>query len=490
MKKLIRRSIQLLSLGIIIIIGIVTIKTITNSSRQLNLEPIKKRDIDPLAMSRLSKSIQIPTVSKDGWVDTIAFLQLDTFLQQNYPLVDSLLEEIQIVPMSKVWKWPGKNSKLLPVLLTGHLDVVPIDPITIDQWDHPPFEGAMDDENVYGRGTMDDKVTVLGIMESVEQLLEEGYQPNRSIYFAFGHDEEIGGRNGAQKIAEYFKNENIYFEYAMDEGYLIIEEGMNGLNQPLALIGIAEKGYLSLTLTAKLKEGGHSSMPTGNSAIGILSRGINKLEKNPFPAKINGATKALFRYASPEMSFPYNALFANLWLTDGLLKRVLSGDGATSALIRTTTAPTILKAGVKDNVMPTQASVTINFRILPGETIESVIAQVKKIVDDERIKVEESGFGNPGNPSPVSSTDSLGFQLIQRSIAEVFPEAVICPALAIVMTDGRHYSEVSKDVFRFLPVMIPRSELSRIHGANERISKENYSQSIRFYRRLIENSCK
>ncbi len=486
MKKMLRRFLRLFSLGLIVLIGIVAIKTITNSSRQIPAASIEQVAIPEAAYSRLGASVTIPSVSKEGWIDTMAFQQLDTFLHQNYPLADSLLEELQVVPYSKVFKWPGKNSNLLPVLLSGHLDVVPVD--TQQQWVHPPFSGTIADDFIWGRGTMDDKVTVLGILEAVEQLLREGYQPNRSLYFAFGHDEEIGGKSGAQQIAEYFKEQGLFFEYAMDEGYLIIEEGMSGLSRPLALVGIAEKGYVSLRLTAQLEEGGHSSMPSGTTAIGLLSKAVVKLEKNPFPAQINGATKSLFEYASPEMSFPYNALFSNLWLTSGLLKNILSGDGATSALIRTTTAPTMLEAGIKDNVLPTDASVVVNFRVLPGETIESVIDQVRKIINDDRILVEESGFGNPGNPSPISPTDSLGFNLIQRSIGEVFPDAVICPALAIVMTDGRFYSGVSKGVYRFLPMMISRAELGRIHGANERVSKENYAQAIRFYRRLIENS--
>lgn len=490
MKKMLRRSLQWLSLAIIILLGVVITKTITNTSRQINVPPIEKTAIPDAALVRLSESISLPTVSKEGWVDTLAFRQLDSFLQQKFPLVDSFLEEIPITPFSKVWKWPGKNTRLSPILLCGHLDVVPIDPSTRDEWTHPPFSGQIDESYIWGRGALDDKVTVMGVLEAVEQLLEEGYQPSRSLYLAFGHDEETGGQRGAKKIADYFKQKNVSFEYAMDEGYLIIEEGMNGLSQPLALIGIAEKGYVSYTLTAQLEEGGHSSMPTGNSAIGILSEAILKLEKNPFPAKIDGATRALFDYVSPEMSFPYKVLFSNLWLTEGLIKNVLSADGATSALIRTTTAPTMLGAGVKDNVMPTRATATINFRILPGETMESVRQRIEKTVADERVIVEPSGYGNPGNPSPISPVDSLGFQFIQKSVRELFPEAVVAPALAVVMTDGRHYAQVSKGVYRFLPVMISREELSRIHGVDERISKENYRQVIRFYRRLIENSCR
>lgn len=488
MKKTLKRFFQLLSLGIILVLGIVTAKTITNSSRQLSTTPAEKIDIPQAAFNRLGEAVTIPSVSKEGWIDTLAFRQLDTFLRKSYPLVDSLLEELPVNDFSKVWKWPGKNPNLLPVLLTGHLDVVPAD--TQQQWTQPPFSGKIVDDHIWGRGTMDDKITVLGITEAVELLLQEGYQPNRTVYLAFGHDEEIGGRAGAQQIANYFKEKEIFFEYTMDEGYLIIQEGMSGLSQPLALVGIAEKGYVSLTLTARLEEGGHSSMPSGTTAIGVLSKALSKLEENPFPPKINGATKALFAYASPEMSFPYNALFSNLWLTSGLLKNILSGDAATSALIRTTTAPTILRAGIKDNVLPVEASATINFRILPGETIKSVQEQVRRIINDNRISVAESGFGNPGNPSPISSTDSLGFKLIQRSIGEVFPDAVICPALTIAMTDGRFYADVSKGVYRFLPMVIPRAQLSGIHGANERVSIENYSQAIRFYKRLIENSTK
>ncbi|MFN7116893.1 MAG: M20/M25/M40 family metallo-hydrolase, partial [Saprospiraceae bacterium] len=261
-----------------------------------------------------------------------------------------------------------------------------------------------------------------------------------------------------------------------------------GLAPPLAMVGVAEKGYVTLHLTAALDEGGHSSMPPKQTAIGILSDAITKLEANPFPARIDGAARGLLDHVGPEMPLPFKIVFANMWLTEDLLKWQFSQAPTSSALIRTTTAPTIIRAGVKDNVLPSTAEAKVNFRILPGETVETVIEQVRRTIGDGRVKVEpdKASFGE--NPSPVSATNTFGFSVIQKSIREVFPQAIVAPALVIGATDSRHYREVSDNIYRFLPVQVANADLSRIHGQNERVSIENYKNTIRFYRQLILNS--
>jgi carboxypeptidase PM20D1 len=248
----------------------------------------------------------------------------------------------------------------------------------------PPFSGDVRDGYIWGRGTLDDKVSAFGILEAVEMLLQAGYQPNRSIYIAFGHDEEVGGTNGAKEIAQFFKDQGITFEFVVDEGSIILNNALKGLQPPLAMIGIAEKGYTTVTLTAQ-GEGGHSSMPPPHTAIGILSKAICRLEDNPMPASTEGPLSLMLETLAPEMQQPYRTVFSNLWLFEGVLKRQLSAGNASNAIVRTTTAPTMLQAGIKDNVLPTTASATVNFRIRPTETVDDVLRHVRHIIADERI---------------------------------------------------------------------------------------------------------
>lgn len=487
MKGLIRLLIRLFIFGIVIVIGVMTVKTVTFTSRQIPITPVKPIAIDDTAVQRLSQAIQIPTISQSDQIDTIAFLQFDTLIQRAFPLVDSLLEKNYIHRFSPVFKWQGKNSNLPPLLLIAHLDVVPIEDST--KWEMPPFSGAVKNGFVWGRGTLDDKIAVFGLLESVERLLKEDYVPERTLYLAFGYDEEISGRNGALSIANWFEQQNIRFEYILDEGLVVLEKALPGLDPPLAMIGVAEKGYATLKLTVNLEEGGHSSMPPKETAIGVLSKAITKLETNPFPTKIDGASEGLLEYVGPEMSLPFKIIFANLWLTKGMLKWQFSQAAASNALIHTTTAPTIIQGGVKDNVLPSSAEAKINFRILPGETVETVTEQVRKTVGDERIAIMPDSASS-SDPSSVSATNTFGFLVIQKSIREVFPKTVVAPALVLGATDSRHYRAVSDHIYRFLPVQIVNEDLSRIHGKNERVSIENYKNAIRFYRQLILNSCK
>lgn len=487
MKKLLRLLFRVLLLAIVIIAGIVTIKTAGVSSRQTNIKTIPPPDVPSGAAERLAQAIRIPTISAPEQFDAATFLQLDTLIRKQYPLVDSMLERINITPLSMTFKWPGKHPDLLPVLLLGHTDVVPVETGTEKEWQADPFRGTIDDSFIWGRGSLDDKLTIFGTLESIEQLLSEGYIPGRTIYLAFGHDEETGGEKGAQKMAEWFKQQKIQFEFILDEGMLIVENAIAGLEAPAAMIGVAEKGYVSLKLTAIMEEGGHSSMPPKATAIGVLSKAIVRLQETPFPAKIDGPTAAFFDHIAPEMSLPFKIALSNRWLTEALLIGQLSKEPSPNALLRTTTAPTMISGGIKDNVLPTTASATINFRILPGETQASVAEYVRKIINDPRIEVSVI-FGH--EPSAISDTESFGYQVIQKSIQEIFADVVVAPNLVVGMTDSRHYQELSDHIYRFLPVQLTKDDLSRIHGKNERISIENYHQTIRFYRQLILNSGK
>ena len=465
-------------------------KTISFKSKQISVASIEAVPISDDVVKRLSEVVQIPTTSYEDRIDTAAFLAFQNYLDSNYILVDSLLEKDIVNDFSIVYKWPGKNPRLEPILLMGHIDVVPVEKESWSTWTNPPYSGAISQGFVWGRGTLDDKVSILGILEAIEMLLQADYQPERTVYLACGHDEEISGFNGAQAIARMFKQQGLQFEYILDEGMVLIEDALPGLSKPVALIGTAEKGYTTLKLTVQLPYGGHSSMPPAETVIGILSKAILKLQNNPFPAKIEGPIKTLFEYAGPEMNFPLNTVFANTWLTGNLLKWQLSSTNTTNALIRTTIAPTILRSGVKDNVLPTEATAKINFRIAPNETTESVLNYVKKVINDKRILVETSDVKFSSDPSPISEINSFGYRVIEKTAHEIFPDIYVAPTLVLAATDSRHYIDVSKNIYRFAPLRMKQVDTKRIHGIDERIGTEDYKNAIRFYHQLLKNSCK
>jgi carboxypeptidase PM20D1 len=341
------------------------------------------------------------------------------------------------------------------------------------KWTHPPFAGRIADGYIWGRGALDDKVSVLAIL------------PRRTIYLAFGHDEEIGGLGGAAKIAALLHARGIRLEYVLDEGGTITKGILPGVSSPVAMVGIAEKGYVSLALTVE-SSGGHSSMPPRHTAVGILSSAIHKLERNPFPAKIQGPTRALLETVGPNLAFGQRLVMANLWLFDSLVKRRLSASPLSDALIRTTTAATMFEGSVKENLLPAKARAVVNFRILPGESSRSVIHHVRNAIDDPRIRIAPLDLSI--EPSPVSDINSSGYSNLQRTIRQTFPDAIVAPWLLVAATDSRHYAGLSDNVYRFAPLQLTRQDVPRLHGTDERIPVADYKHCVKFYIQLIRNS--
>jgi carboxypeptidase PM20D1 len=333
---------------------------------------------------------------------------------------------------------------------------------------------------------LDDKSSVMAQLEAVEWLLGTGFQPERTVFLAYGQDEEVTGFRGAQTIAAALEQRKITLEYVLDEGGIIKTDGIPGLTKPVALIGIGEKGYASIELTT-VSKGGHSSMPPKQTSIGLIAEAVSKLEKNPFPARLDAGLDQMFTFIGPEMPLGQRIVFANQWLFAPLIRQIMAQSNSGNATLRTTTAPTIFQAGVKDNVLPIEATATINFRILPGETVESVTERVKEVIDDERIQVNVlKKFIS--QPSPISDPSAPGFERIQRTINGVFPETIVTPYLTLGGTDSRFYAHVCPQIYRFSPTPMNDEDTQRVHGTNERISIKDYQNMIRFYATLIKNS--
>ncbi len=470
---------------ILFLVAVLVIHTFFFSSRQQKFPAVEKINVSDSAAQNLAEAIRFKTVSydEDSLRDTSVFSSFHKFLYEKYPKVFSTFVKEDISSQSMLLRWDGTDASLKPVIFLSHQDVVPATDES-GKWTKEPFSGEVDAQFIYGRGTIDDKCGVLGLLEAAEYLLNKNIKPKRTIYFAFGHDEEVGG-TGASGIAKFLAAKKIEAELILDEGGSITDGIIKEVKPNVAIIGIAEKGRATVDLSVDI-DGGHSSMPPKQTAIGILSDAITKLEAHPFEARYDGGTKALFDYIAPEMNFVSKMVFANAWLFSPIIKKILSGKNSTNAAIRTTTAATIFKSGEKENVLPHHASAVINFRILPGETVDDVVNHVKKVIHDERVQVKlREGYDNP---SAVSNTNSEGYKAISKTIKENFPEVVVAPYLVVGATDARHYQKISKNIYRFIPLVLNDESLKGMHGLNEQIKIENYKDIIRFYVRLMENA--
>jgi carboxypeptidase PM20D1 len=482
-----KRILQLLFLGLVLLILFMGYKTLQFKSQQIKVAAVALNPVGEQVVDRFAKAVTLQTISpeKESDFDSLAFFQFNDFLKTSFPLADSLLEKKRFNHFSHLYKWTGSDPSLKPVILMAHLDVVPVIEENLTDWKQPPFEGKILNDTLWGRGTIDNKIGVMGLLEATEALLSNGFQPKRTLYLSFGHDEEIGGLRGAKVIVEHLKSQGIEAQFVLDEGGTISQNIIPGIEKDVALIGIAEKGYVSLELSIK-KEGGHSSMPEKESAIDILSAAIVKIKRNPFPAKLAGPIAGFMENLGPEMGGINKFIFANRWLFEPVITGIYEKTGSGNALVRTTTAPTIFNAGIKDNIIPQNAKATVNFRIMPGESSSSVLARVQELIQDPRIQITKGRMQS--EPSQVSSTESKGFSTIRKTVAEVYPDALVAPFLVIAGTDAKHFETIAKDIYRFSPMIINPAIIKSFHGLNERIAVKDFKKAVQFYQQLIQNS--
>jgi carboxypeptidase PM20D1 len=487
----------LMSLGIGLVVlllflfGFVVLRTTLFSPPQKKVKLRNFPTVDGHSVAeRLGLAVQHKTISYDDpeKIDGSAFLGLHRLFRTLYPLVHTHLKLETVNEYSLLYTWEGRDPDLQPIMLISHLDVVPADEED-ESWEHPPFSGEIADGYVWGRGTLDIKCGVVGILEGVEYLLKQDFKPERTVYLGFGHDEEVGGQNGAVAIAALLEARGVKVGSLLDEGGSVFEDLLPDVAAPVALIGISEKGYLSLRLTVA-EDGGHSSMPAQQTAIGILSMAIARLEALPMPAHLE-VVEFLMSYLGSALPFSQRMKFANTWLYGGRLKKQLSKSKLLNASIRTTTAPTIIKAGVKDNVLPARAEAVVNFRLLPGDDMRTVYEMVLERIADERVTVTpfdgDTLEGSSGwDPSPVADVESPYFVWLSRLVREAFPGALAAPFLVLGGTDARHYASVTDNTFRFMPVQLDKADLESVHAVNERLSIENCARMVGFFIAYIE----
>lgn len=461
------------------------------------------------AVKRLADGIKIPTVSTGelGEFDYAPFDQFKTYLKNTYPLVYQNTEVVEINTYGLVFKLKGSQPNLEPILFLSHMDVVPPGEADIkdnqqnifrpddkplsavtkvsEDWDFSPFSGAVANGRIYGRGTIDMKGMFFSLLESMNNLIQSKHVPKRDIYLAFGFDEEVGGQKGALQIAKYFKEKELTFDAVYDEGGLVLEKGsVKGIDSDVAVIGCAEKGFLSARIKVK-GLGGHSSMPPMESAIGKAAVIMQRLEDHQMKPVITPLIHDFFDNIGGSMPFANRLAISNQWLLQSVLLSQLTKNNSTNALVRTTTALTMMKGSDGPNVLSPEVEFLVNFRLIPGNTIKEVKDHIAKACEGFDVEVEE--IDNTREASLVSPSDTNSFRIMEKGIKEIYPSAIVTPYLTIAATDAYKYQIVSKNIYRFMPVKINDAEKQSIHSTNEYISIENYMKMIHYFEYIMKN---
>ncbi|MCK7595019.1 M20/M25/M40 family metallo-hydrolase [Pseudomarimonas salicorniae] len=473
-----------LSLLLVLLVGVLAFNTWRLDAAYPEVASYRPVLDEQAALARLSAALRIRTLSASAEAESLApFLALHDLISEGFPRVHGAMEREVVNGGALLFRLPGREH-CPALLLAAHQDVVPVEPGSEDSWRHPPWSGALAEGAVWGRGAIDDKGSMMAILEAVEALLAEGFRPRCPLLLAFGHDEETGGQRGAAEIARLLAERSVEVEAVLDEGGAITTGLVPGTDLPLASVGVAEKGYLSLRLTAS-GEGGHSSMPPHPTVVGRLAQAIARLEAERPPPGLSAVHREMLARIAPHVDLAARVPLANLWLFEPMVVAQLAGSPTTDATLRTTTAPTQLRAGVKDNILPRQAEAVVNFRIQPGDSVVAVTRRVRQLVEPFAIEVAQvEGFA--GDPvDPADWNDPL-FAAIERSLlATGDGPMLVAPYVTSGATDARHYAVLTPRLYRFSPVQLDAELMASFHGSNERMPVAEYARMQRFYRHLL-----
>ncbi len=434
------------------------------------------------AISNLQTLVRFKTVSNadPSLEDDGEFEGLINKLPELYPKVFETCEFMRFPDRGLLFRWRGKEEGA-PSVLMAHYDVVPVNE---DMWEKPPFDGILEDGVLWGRGTLDTKVTFNGVLYAAETLIAEGFTPNKDIYFAFSGGEEVNGR-GAVNIVDYFEEKGIVPEMVVDEGGAVVEKVFPGVKQPCGMIGIAEKGMMNVRYSTK-SNGGHASAPKPHTPVGVLSKACCKIENHPFKAHMSEPVRQLFDTLGRHSSFAMRMIFANMWCFSWVLDLICKKSGGEiNALMRTTVAFTQMKGSSAPNVIPPEAEMVSNMRLNPMDNIDSALEYLKKTVNDSSVEIE---LLHGMNPSPVSRTDCEGWERVASAVASTWRGALVSPYLMVQCSDSRHYGRISDRVYRFSAMDLTKEERGMIHGNNERIRIDCACRAVEFYIRLMKLS--
>lgn len=467
----------------------VPVKAALFKPEKVEVPPMEDEKVDLNRFRKnLSDAIKFKTIADKEAANTdwAVFDAFHDFLKERYPLMHEKLELTVIARGSLVFRWKGTRSDLDPIALLSHQDVVPISEGTLDDWKHDPFEGVDDGEFIWGRGALDMKNHLIGVLESVETLLSEGFVPERDVYILLGHNEEVmcaTSENGATCICNYLKEKGVHLDAIIDEGGAILPVEVKGvINKHLAGIGVAEKGYADVEVAVTAK-GGHSSQAPNHTAIGHLADVIKDIENHQFKAKMSPMMRELFDKIGRNCTYPARLVTCNLKLLEPALTKAMSFIPPAASMLRTTFGITMASGSPQANVLPQRASVTVNFRMFPGQTVDDVLEHLHKVIKNKKVEINLL----PGwkNPSAVSPTDTRSFKVIEKICHSMDDKAVVAPYLVMGGTDACHYQAVCENIYRYSPFLVSTSLLLTTHGTNERIPVSVMEDAVKFFKRYI-----
>jgi len=431
------------------------------------------------AVDALQQLVRCKTISYNdpAMEDDTQFRKLIDLLPGLYPKVFEACSFRELPDRGLLFCWPGKHSEN-PSVMMAHYDVVPVNEAG---WDKPPFAGIIEDGVLWGRGTLDTKVTFNGVLSAADALIEQGFQPENDVYFAFSGGEEVNGK-GAVNIVEWFAENHIQPALVVDEGGAVVENVFPGVKAPCGMVGIAEKGMMNVRYTVR-SQGGHASAPLPKTPITTLANAVQKLVKKPFRMHLTKPAAEMFDTLGRHSSFALKIVFANLWLFKPVLDLICKGSGGEmNALVRTTTAFTMMEGSNGRNVLPAQASIISNMRLNPADTVESATAYLKKVINDESVEIEVM---ESFQPSRISQTDCASWDKVAKAVENTWPGCIVTPYLMVQCSDSRHWGRLSDRVYRFSAMDMTTEERRSIHGNNEKIRLETIGKAVEFYIRLM-----
>ena len=471
-----------------IIIGILAVFVAVIAVRTAKFTPKPRPEISceeisfdkDAAIDALAQLVKCKTISYNdrSLEDDTEFEKLYALLPRLYPKVFAVCEQISIPDRALLFRWPGKTAGD-PGVLMAHYDVVPVNE---ENWDKPPFCAEIEDGILWGRGTLDTKVTFNGVLSAANHLIGQGFQPEHDVYFAFSGGEETNGK-GAPNIVDWFERNGITPGFVVDEGGAVVENVFPGVKQPCGLIGIAEKGMMNAQFRT-LSAGGHASAPKPHTPVGILSRACTKVEGNPFPMHLTKPVAEMFDTLGRHSTLLYRIIFANMWCFGWVIDLLgKSSGGEMNALCRTTVAFTQMEGSSARNVIPPEAKMVANMRLNPADSVESALAYLKKVVGDETVEITAlESF----EPSRISQTGCEAWDKVSAAVAETWKGCIVAPYLMVQCSDSRHYGRISDKVYRFSAMDLTAEERATIHGNNERIRLDCAARAVEFYIRLMK----
>ena len=469
--------------ALLILAAVVIIRTLAFKVQLQEKKEYVSYDVDgEKAVRDLAEMIKCRTVSSVNKEeeDEAEFDKFKELLPKLFPNIHKACKLENVGDRGLLYHFKGKKPES-PTVLMAHFDVVSVDE---DNWEKPPFDAVLENGVLWGRGTLDTKATLNGAMQALEKLISEGFVPENDLYLAFAGDEEVNG-HGAPMIVDLFEKRGITPGIVVDEGGAVVQKVFPGVSEPCALIGIGEKGMLNLEFSYS-GNGGHASSPKPHTPVGILSAACVKVENNPFEFRITKPAKEMFNVLARHSSFAYRMIFANLWLFKGVLNMICKKSGGElNALMRTTCAFTQMEGSKGMNVIPPNARMVANLRLLEGDTTDSAIEYIGKAVGNPDVKLTKI---NGMNPSRVSSLECEAWSRIKDAVAGTWQDAIVAPYLMVACSDSRHWGRISDKVYRFSAMAMTNEERATIHGNNERITVGAIEKTVEFYLRLITNS--